>query len=299
MRQKSLPLDSNLRYFDNVPLLIATLLTLDSLHFIFAGLLLPYLPPATSSMFMLGVATVEMAVFLAIWDRIQFDVLRRHLWFFLSIGVLIGVSTWLTFVAVIYIDPGTASLLGKSSLIFGVAFGLVWLKERLTLIETTGAVVAIVGLFIVTFQPGDYLRWGSLIAIGSAVTYALHTAIVKRYGDEMRITDFFLFRVTFTTGFLVLLVAVRREFMWPSGQAWLVLILAGTLDIVLSRGLYYVALRRLKLSLHSIILTLSPVATIGWTILLFNVLPTAQQLIGGAAIIAGVIILSLGRPKRA
>jgi drug/metabolite transporter (DMT)-like permease len=56
-----------------------------------------------------------------------------------------------------------------------------------------------------------------------------------------------------------------------------------------------VALRRLNLSFHSIILTLSPVAAVLWTLLLFGVVPTGQQLLGGAAVIAGVFMVTLGR----
>ena len=121
--------------------------------------------------------------------------------------------------------------------------------------------------------------------------YALHTALFKRYGGGIKLTDFFLFRLGSTTVFLLVVVLARDELLLPQGwQAWTVLLLAGTMNIVLSRALYYLALQRLDLSLHSIILTLSPVVAIGWTLLLFGIWPTAQQLVGGAAVIAGVML---------
>jgi drug/metabolite transporter (DMT)-like permease len=295
VRNKPLALTPALRFADNAPLLLTLLLLLDSLHFIFGRLLLPYLPPATSSFFMFGVATVELVVFMATWNQIRLDILRRHVWFFLGIGLLVGGSTFLTFLSVAYIDPGTASLLGKSAIVFGISFGLLWLKERLTRLEVGGAVVAIAGMVIITFQPGDYLRLGSVIVLLSALLYAFHAALVKRYEAAMSVADFFLYRVAFTTGFLFLLTLGRGELSWPGGEAWLILLLAGTVNIVLSRGLYYVALRRLNLSFHSIILTLSPVAAVLWTLLLFGVVPTGQQLLGGAAVIAGVFMVTLGR----
>ncbi|HEX9922606.1 MAG TPA: hypothetical protein VGD99_08080, partial [Anaerolineae bacterium] len=105
MRNKPLALTPALRFADNAPLLLTLLLLLDSLHFIFGRLLLPYLPPATSSFFMFGVATVELVVFMATWNQIRLDILRRHVWFFLGIGLLVGGSTFLTFLSVAYIDP--------------------------------------------------------------------------------------------------------------------------------------------------------------------------------------------------
>ena len=55
--------------------------------------------------------------------------------------------------------------------------------------------------------------------------------------------------------------------------------MAGTVDVVISRVLYYLALRRLRMSIHTVILTLSPVITILWSLALFDVLPTLQGLV--------------------
>jgi drug/metabolite transporter (DMT)-like permease len=73
------------------------------------------------------------------------------------------------------------------------------------------------------------------------------------------------------------------------------LALVGTVDVVVSRTLYYVALRRLKMSVHSIVLTVSPVATIVWSLLLFDTLPTLQQFLGGIAVILGVLVVTVKR----
>jgi drug/metabolite transporter (DMT)-like permease len=298
MPNKPLTLAVQSRLIDNVPLVVIFLLISDSLHFVFARLLLPYLPPTTSSMYVLGIATVEMAIFAVVWGRVRFAVFRRYFWFFLAIGFLVAASTALTYISVIFIDPGTASLLSKISVLFSVGFGIVWLRERLTTFESIGALVALTGTFIITFQPGDYLHLGSLIVIASAFMYALHTALVKRQDGDMSLVEFFLFRLACTTGFLFLFAASRGELVRPPAwQAWLLLILTGTVDVTVSRGLYYLALRRLTLSHHSLILTLSPIASIGWTLLLFGVSPTAQQLVGGVAILAGVLMVTVGKER--
>ncbi|HSG18518.1 MAG TPA: DMT family transporter, partial [Anaerolineae bacterium] len=238
-----------------------------------------------------------VAIFLALRRAIRFDVFRRNLRFFLSIGLLVAASTTFNYVAVAYIDPGTASLLAQTSTIFALTLSLIWLGERLNRLEVVGALVAVVGVFVINFQAGDYWRLGSLLVLGSSFMYALHAAIVKRHGGQLEFRNFFLWRVASTTGFLLIFTTVRGQLVWPSRQAWIILILAGTIDVVISRVLYYLALRRLRMSFHTVILTLSPVITILWSIALFGELPTLQGLVGGAAVIAGVAIITTGRSR--
>lgn len=137
-----------------------------------------------------------------------------------------------------FIDAGTAALLGKTSVLFGLGLSLLWLRERLTRLEVMGAVVAIVGVFAVTFQPVDILRSGSLLVLASALMYELHTAIVKRYGSEIDFVHFFTLRLIATAGFLFLFAAGRGELMWPDLPTWALLLAAGTIDVVISRALF-------------------------------------------------------------
>jgi len=283
------------RLTENAPVLVSMLLLVDSLHFVFARLLAPLLPPTTGAMYVVGVGAVEVAVFLIGQRRIRFTVFRQHAWFFVVVGFLVASSTAVNYTAVSYIDPGTASLLGQTSIIFALAFSLIWLRERLSRMEWIGAWIAILGIFVISFQPGDYLRLGSLLVLGSACMYSLHAAVVKRYGEEIDFANFFLFRVLSTTGFLILFTTAQQQWIWPGWEAWPFILLAGTSDVVISRVLYYLALRRLQMSFHAILLTLSPVITILWSLVLFGERPSLQGLIGGAVVIAGVILVTQGK----
>jgi drug/metabolite transporter (DMT)-like permease len=136
-----------------------------------------------------------------------------------------------------------------------------------------------------------------VLVVTSSLMYALHAALSKRYAGAIGLTDFFFFRLFFTTVFLIPIAAGRGALVSPSPTAWALLALVGTVDVVLSRTLYYLALRRLTMSMHTIALTLSPIAAILWAFLIFATLPTVQQLLGGAAILAGVLIVTVGRSK--
>lgn len=246
----------------NLTLLFAILLVVDSLHFIFARALLPHLAAEMSSFLVLGIAAVEVAAFQAARGNGGAGVLWRHWRFFAVVGVLVAASTVINYAAVAYVDPGTASLLGKTGVLFSLVLGILWLRERLRPIEALGAGLAIAGVFLIGFQPGDYLRLGSLMVLVSTFLYALHTAVVKQYGEGIDFGDFFLYRVASIAFFLFLFAAARGRLVWPTPVAWLLVFVAGTVDVVISRSLYYLSLRRMTMSIHTVILTLSPVVTI-------------------------------------
>jgi drug/metabolite transporter (DMT)-like permease len=274
-------------------LLIAVLLVLDSLHFVFARLLLPHIAPSTSVLFVLAISTAEVGLWGLITGKLRWDVAGHHLGLFVAIGLLIAISTNINYEAVAFIDPGAASLLSQTSVLFSLGFGIIWLRDRLSRAQVGGALLAIAGVFTIAFQPGDYLRLGSLLVVSSALMYALHAAITKRFGDDLDLLNFFFFRLLFTTIALAIFGSVRGVLVWPSLRVWPLIVLVGTVDVVLSRTLYYLALRRLTMSMHTLALTLSPIAAILWALLLFGTFPTPQQIIGGIGVIAGVLIVSL------
>lgn len=276
-------------------LLVLALLTVDGLHFVFARALHDALPPLTSVFFVLAVATTQVAAFALTKGRLRLGTFTPHAPFFLAIGALIALSTTINYVAIGFIDPGTAALLSQMSVLFGLGFGLLWLRERLNRAQLLGAAICIVGVAIITFQPGDYFRLGSLLVVGSAFLYALHAAIVKRYGTGLDFVEFFTWRLISTTGFLLIAAGAQGALTWPAANAWPLLIAAGTVDVVISRSLYYLSLRRLKISVLALVLTLTPVVTIVWSFILFSMQPTAQQLIGGAAVLCGMLIVTTQR----
>jgi len=277
------------------PVLIVFLVIIDSVHFVFARLLLPHISPYASVLYIMVVASLQVGIYGFFCRRIHFRILLNNLWFFLSIGALIGISMIISYEAVAFIDPGTASLLARTSILMSIGLGLFWLKEKLSKLQGSGAILALTGVLVIAFQPGDYIRLGSLLILISAFMYALHTAIGKRYGEDMDFEDFFFFRILATAIVLFFIAIGRRALSWPGVTAWGLIIMTATIDVVISRALYYLVLRQMQISVLAIVLTLSPVAAVLWAFILFDTVPTVQQLIGGVGVILGVFIVTIKR----
>jgi O-acetylserine/cysteine efflux transporter len=153
----------------------------------------------------------------------------------------------------------------------------------------------VIGVVVISFQPGDYLRAGALIVIASTFLYALHSAVVKRYGGDIPFGEFLFYRVSAVAAVLLLLAVAQGVLVWPSAVGWGWLLLAGTVNVVVSRGLYYLALRRMDMSVLTIILTLTPVVTWVWSMAIFGGRPSVAEIVGGLATLAGVLIVTASR----
>jgi drug/metabolite transporter (DMT)-like permease len=278
-------------------ILIPILLLVDSLHFVFARLLFPLSPPSVSVLFVLSVATLEVGIFGVLTKRLDWSEIKRKLWLFIILGLLISSSTTINYGAVEFIDPGIAAVLSQTGTVWAVLFGLVWLKEILRPGQILGTVLAVGGIFLVNFQAGDYVQIGSLLVLLSSALYALHAALAKKFSEDLDLTNFFFARLAFSTAAIFLFSTFTGSLAIPQTKAWPYIVLAGTFDVAVSRALYYIALRRLKLTVHTILLTLSPVIAILLSALLFDSKLTIQQAIGGVIVLGGVMMVAIWRDK--
>ncbi len=282
-----------------MPAILALMVFFDSLHFVFGRLLLPLVPPAVSSFFIMFIAAVVWTGVMAARREIKLVVLRDHLPFFGLLGFLLALDLVLGYASVEFVDPGTAALLARSSTLFSIGLGVFWLKERLNRAMILGTAVALVGVVIISFQPGDFFRIGSLLILVASFAYALHAAVVKRYGEGLDIGNFFLFRLWATVPFALGMALLSGEWVVPvAGEAWLWLLVTAVVNVVISRIVYYAVLRLVTVSYHAIVLMLSTVLTVLWSWALFGVWPTWASLVGGTAVVMGVIIVTRFRGQK-
>ena len=272
--------------------LLVSLLMIDSLHYVFARLVFPYIEPGLGAFYVIAFAALEVGLLGLFRRRLRLAPLRRMWPTFLAIGLCVAVSTNLNYAAMAYIDPGVAALVGKMTVLFSLGLGLLWLGERFSLWQGVGTGIAVVGLAAISFQPGDYLGLGALMILLSTFIYALHAALTKRNMGEVDLLNFLFYRLLLTAAFLALFNVARGDMALPPSNALPILLLVATVDVVISRFLYYWALRQLDMSVFAVALAVSPVATVIWSQFLFDVFPTVQQLLGGIGILLGAALVT-------
>ena len=73
------------------------MLLTDSVHYVFARLLLPHVAAGTSALMVLAVATVELAVYGIVTKQLHWRSFWEHKWALLTIGFLVAGATNLSF----------------------------------------------------------------------------------------------------------------------------------------------------------------------------------------------------------
>jgi DME family drug/metabolite transporter len=138
---------------------------------------------------------------------------------------------------------------------------------------------------------------GILCGLGSAFTYALYSIfgkLVIRRGVNLPLMMFWMFLV----GSIGLALAQPPERLLDPGPrplAWLMLLGLAVGPTLGALAAYTAALRHLDAGAASIIATFEPLVAATLAFAILREIVTPPQLLGGACIIAGVIVLSLPR----
>ena len=119
----------------------------------------------------------------------------RGAWGRLTLISMFNVGVWnvLTAYGIPLMASGRAAILAYTFPVFGVLFSVWLLKERLTLRRAAGLVLGIAGLALLL---GSELAavgrspLGALLLLGSAVSWALGTVVMKRWPVELPTTSF-------------------------------------------------------------------------------------------------------------
>ena len=152
----------------------------------------------------------------------------RGAWGRLTVIAMFNVAAWnvLTAFGIPLMDSGRAAILAYTFPVFGALFSVWLLKERLTLRRGAGLVLGIAGLALLL---GTELTavgrspLGALLLLGSAVSWALGTVVMKRSPVGLPTTSFAAWQLTisFAPVFLCAVLFERGGFsplplsLWP------------------------------------------------------------------------------------
>ena len=209
----------------------------------------------------------------------------------------------ITYTGLSLIDASAAVLLVQTEVPFGVVFAYFLLKEKPTLRALIGISIAFVGVYILTGSPNlDGKFFGvALVVIGSGV-WALGQVLVKPLSKEISPLALVAWLGLFSGPKLIGLSAVFdgnpiNYFKAASFESWIIAIYLGFIMQPITYGCFYYVLKNNPLYKVLPIVTMGiPPTGLLAAFFLLGEEPTKELFIGGAIIIAGVMMILYTKP---
>ena len=174
--------------------------------------------PEIYNLFFFGAAFVIMSVTL-VSKKSRREIVRinkKAFGLIFVLAVLFGVALYCMMTALKMIEPATVSFLSRFEVIVTLVLAFFILKERLTIVELAGGLVALAGVFILKFQTTGLISEAATLMIISAVCFGVAEIIVKRHIALIGTIRFIFWRNLFMIGiFTVVTMATGQEIIVP------------------------------------------------------------------------------------
>ena len=228
--------------------------------------------------------------------------MRKNFWLLLIIGIIFGVNQLLFFVGYRLAGPINGSLTQKTSVFFGLLYGFLLLKEKISKTQIIFSFVLFIGL-VIAITKGSFdifslnieILIGVLIILLITAMWMLGHTMTKPLFTRKEITPIQMVFIRNTLSGIILIVTFT--IFSPVGFStfydplnWFYFIIMGT---VYGLGLFcwYKTLSYLDVSNATIVLSPTPIATAIFAIFLLGTVFTIFHLIGSIIVILSIIII--------
>jgi drug/metabolite transporter (DMT)-like permease len=198
-------------------------------------------------------------------------------------------------------DPSVTSFLGNLYPVFLTLGAVLLLKERFSLIESAGVLLAFSGAFIISFNressmegmfiPGTMVVFvNAILAAGTSLVVKVN---VKKLSPELITLNHNLWLLVFAT---ILMFATGQSFVVPS-SALINIAIGSFLGPFMGILTIYYSFQYIEASRSSIIQSLKGIVVLVGAYLYFGTMPLPHQLLGGLFTVAGVLVMSLAQAR--
>ena len=241
---------------------------------------------------------------LAIWEDRRLGPrppgLRRAAW---VAGAFFAADLVLWHYAIEEVGAGLATVLGNMQVVIVGLLAWALFRERLSRSSLLAIPVAMLGIVLISgaFEDGAYgdnPALGAVYGVLTGLAYSGFLLALRRSSDPRRVAGP-LFEATLASMVFVIPIGlVLGNLDWtPPLEATLWLIVLALSSQVVGWLLISISLARLPTALTSVLLTLQPLLSVLFAAWLVDERPSPLQLVGAAAILAGLIIASAGRGR--
>ena len=241
---------------------------------------------------------------LAIWeDRRLGRRPRGHTRVAWIAGAFFAADLVLWHYAIEEVGAGLATVLGNMQVVIVGVLAWAIFRERMARSAVYAIPVAMLGIVLISgaLEDGAYGNnpaLGALYGVLTGLAYSGFLLALRRSSDPRRVAGPLFDATLASMVFVVPIGLALGNLDWtPSLGATGWLIVLALSSQVLGWLLISVSLARLPTALTSVLLTLQPLLSVLFAAWLVDERPSPLQLVGAAAILAGLVIASLGRRR--
>jgi drug/metabolite transporter (DMT)-like permease len=252
-----------------------------------------------------------MTVGLLAFSRTRFHLARTHWGFMVLYGFTLAIFNSMWTFSVQYNGAAVATVMAFSSPAMTAILSRIVYKEQFSRIKVLSIILSLAGI---VFVSGAYApsAWnlnplGIIFGLISGLMFAVYNLEGKHASDtDIDSWTALLYSFACATVFLLffnlgndLFSAGKTPFadmLWlgNSFAGWGMLFFLGVAPTLGGFGLYTLSIRYLSPTTSNLIATLEPAFTAIWAYFLLNEILTGVQLLGGALVLMGVILLRFG-----
>ncbi len=227
---------------------------------------------------------------------------QGHLYTFL-VGLFEALGTVFFYIALKQVDnPAIVSFLGNAGPVFVTIFGILLLREKYSGLELFGVVLAIFGIFTISFQGGGVLKnlflQGTEWIILASLMFASGTLIGRKQIKQVSPSLLSLIRVLLLLiGFAILFFSLDLDLKIPL-KAFLNMAVGSLLEGLITMVAAYTALKYIRAVKMSILISTKSIWVLASAWLVFGLFPEIHQLVGGLVSLIGVIILTSAKSPK-
>lgn len=194
-------------------------------------------------------------------------------------------------------DLGPAAILIKTTVLYNVILGVVFLGERFKDREIFGIGLSIVGIYLISTLQGQ-INWISAFCILlSAFLFAIQSYLIKKYIPEILGLEYAYLRLLLLCVFFFLYAKSIGTFFVPPLEVILILGFCSLLGYFLGRAFYFEAHNYLPISKLNATLLIEPIFLMFVGILFMKEPFDVQKLSGGAIILLGLYLIVFHKRK--
>jgi drug/metabolite transporter (DMT)-like permease len=256
--------------------------------------LVEHVPPADFLAVRFAIAAVVMAV---VFRRQTLALTRREVLIGVGLGVLYGLAQLLQTVGLEHTSASVSGFVTGTYVVLTPVFGAVLLRDRIGRTTWAAALLATAGLAVLSLR-GLSVGLGEALTLASAGLYALHILGLGRYSTTASATGLATVQA-FVITVITFVAALPDGVTLPATRGqWTSLLYMALLAGAVALWAQTWAQSHLTATRAAIVMTMEPVFAAFFAVLLGGESVTSRMLVGGAMVLAAMLVVELVPRRR-